>query len=493
MTTLATKLGDNIGVDHKLGWQPMIEQTSTRHYWPTLGLLFLTTTAVVAQTNYQWTQSRSGSWPTAGIAVAPTTPATVIAADGFSIYRSTSVGANWSACNYPFATFPGDALTFDPTNPTIVYGGRAHGMIKSIDGGANWFHLPNLNAGRGARAIVVDPSNSSVIYVGCPDGWGVYKSSDGGSTWSNPLSSRDVQALAIDPVNPSTIYAGTKTYYNQTGGVLRSTDGGLTWASVWPFADINALAVDPVNSQVVYAGAEVGGVMKSTNGGFTWAAVANGPANIPISTVIVHPSNAGWVYASTRGNGIYVSTDAGFTWTNVSSGLTDPYCLCMALHSPSGLLFVGTYSGSLFIGMPQLVAATATSFGLGCGAPVLTLAPTPTALPRINATARASLVNAPTSPAFVALGWSSTSAGPFPLPMPLALYGMPGCNLLQSADLGSRPLTPTGPTTAAYSLPLPNWGGLLGLHIYLQGWAVAPGANSAAIILSNGVEWVIGM
>jgi hypothetical protein len=46
--------------------------------------------------------------------------------------------------------------------------------------------------------------------------------------------------------------------------------------------------------------------------------------------------------------------------------------------------------------------------------------------------------------------------------------------------------------TATYSLPLPNWSGLIGLHLYLQGWANAPGVNAGNTIVSNGIDWLIG-
>jgi len=116
----------------------------------------------------------------------------------------------------------------------------------------------------------------------------------------------------------------------------------------------------------------------------------------------------------------------------------------------------------------------------------------PLSPPTISATAQALLTSAPTQITFVALGLSRTQVGYFTLPLPLIGYGMPGCYLLQSAEAAAQPVTFTGPTTATYSLPLPNYGGLIGLHVYLQGWAHAPGANAGATIVSNGLEWTIG-
>lgn len=135
---------------------------------------------------------------------------------------------------------------------------------------------------------------------------------------------------------------------------------------------------------------------------------------------------------------------------------------------------------------------TALTFGIGCGVPPLALSPVASARPVVGATAQAAVASVPSSLAFVSLGWSRTALGQFPLPLTLAGYGMPGCSLLQSSEAAAQPATITGPGTATYSLALPNWSGLLGLRVYLQGWAPAPGANPAGVIVSNGLEWQIG-
>ena len=134
-------------------------------------------------------------------------------------------------------------------------------------------------------------------------------------------------------------------------------------------------------------------------------------------------------------------------------------------------------------------SATA-SFGAGCGSPALSLASS--AAPIIGTTAQVAIANTPTPFAFLAVGWSNTAAGPTPLPISLAGIGMPGCFLLQSAEVLGLTAPATGAGTAAYDWPLPNLGSLIGLHVYLQGWALAPGENAAELIVSNGLEWVIG-
>jgi hypothetical protein len=130
-------------------------------------------------------------------------------------------------------------------------------------------------------------------------------------------------------------------------------------------------------------------------------------------------------------------------------------------------------------------------FGTGCGNPALVLASIATARPILSMTAQASLANIPSSVAFVSLGWSRFAMGPVALPLTLAGIGMPGCDLLQSADAAALPVTSTGAGTATFNLPIPNWSVLVGLDVYLQGWAWAPGANSGNAIVSNGLEWRI--
>jgi hypothetical protein len=137
-------------------------------------------------------------------------------------------------------------------------------------------------------------------------------------------------------------------------------------------------------------------------------------------------------------------------------------------------------------------ASEASTYGNGCGSPNLSLSPINNARPTINTTAGAALTNVPSSLAFVALGWSRTAYGPFALPLALAGFGMPGCDLLQSSEVGALPTTATGSGTASFSLPLPNLPALLGLYVYLQAFAYAPGANPSQVVLSNGVEWRIG-
>lgn len=187
-----------------------------------------------------------------------------------------------------------------------------------------------VTAGR-VNAIAVDPRDNNVVYMGAAEG-GVWKTTDGGATWT-PLTDDQPSlangAIAIDPSNPDTVYVGTgeenfayDSYYG--AGILKSTDGGATWTNiVGPFlnAKIGALAIHPSNSQILLCSSSVG-VYRSTDGAATWRQVLQGIG----TSVVFDPTNGNIAYAAIGNvignvslqtgplNGVYRSTDGGVTW-----------------------------------------------------------------------------------------------------------------------------------------------------------------------------------
>ena len=205
-------------------------------------------------------------------------------------------------------------------------------------------------------------------------------------------------------------------------------------------------------------------------------------------------SNATWEYAIAPGHGTM--------WTQVTT-TNSPlgrHGSAMVYDSARArvVMFGGSGAGGFLddtweLGLPGPAGSSAAmTYGVGCGDPALTLTPVALAPPVLGSTAQVVLSEIPSSLAFMALGWSDSTFGSFSLPLDLGSYGMPGCDLLQSTEHAAIAVTWTTPTTATYSLPLPNWSSLIGVRLYLQGWANAPGANTASVIVSNGVAWVIG-
>ena len=247
------------------------------------------------------------------------------------------------------------AVTGVPGDPYTFYVGYvAGGVWKTTDAGATWVpltdHTPIVSVG----AIAVAPSNHNVIYVGTGEaaprgnityGNGVYKSLDGGKTWSfiGLKDSRHIGALIVDPRNPNIVLVAALGHMfgpNSERGVYRTADGGKTWTRVLSKDDdTGAIDVefDPNNSRIVYAalwqarrqpwnfssGGPGSGLYRSTDGGVTWTELkGNGlPSGIlGRIKVTVSGANSKRVYAMIEAaeGGLFRSDDSGAHWTRVN-------------------------------------------------------------------------------------------------------------------------------------------------------------------------------
>ncbi|MDO8348940.1 MAG: hypothetical protein Q7T30_01800, partial [Planctomycetota bacterium] len=132
---------------------------------------------------------------------------------------------------------------------------------------------------------------------------------------------------------------------------------------------------------------------------------------------------------------------------------------------------------------------TAVAYGLSCG-PELRA----TSVPRLGQTLGWSLTALPpnTALAIASFGLSRTLAGASVLPMPLDGNGMPGCWLVADLGFGTLPAAVVG-TAATLPIPIPNALALVGLQVFSQGWAMAPGANGAGLVTSNGLRIRVGL
>src|SRR2546426_7570529 len=122
-----------------------------------------------------------------------------------------------------------------PSTPTPLYAGTCGGVFKSTDGGGSWSAANVGLSATSVLALAIDPQASTILYAGTSGG-GAFKSSDGGGSWSAAnvgLSATSVLALAIDPQASTTLYAGTSGsglgVFDASisgGGVFKSTNGG---------------------------------------------------------------------------------------------------------------------------------------------------------------------------------------------------------------------------------------------------------------------------
>ena len=192
-------------------------------------------------------------------------------------------------------------------------------------------------------AIAINPNNPNIVYMGTVGG-GVWRSNDGGTTWT-PIFDRQLAlgvgepaGIGIDPNNTNTVYVGTSGRFGRQpqAGLFKSTDGGGSWiqlgsgypagntgnASQFVSQTINAVIVDPTNSNVVYLAA-ANGLFRSTDGGQNFTAGANGfgdarSLQVDSST----PASARILYAGISGRGVFRSNDGGQNWSQVLSPAT---------------------------------------------------------------------------------------------------------------------------------------------------------------------------
>ena len=209
--------------------------------------------------------------------------------------------------------------------PTTVYAAGAGGVYRSTDGGSSW---TNLTSAFTPLSLAIDPSNSDVIYAGVYDA--VYKTTNGGTTWTKETNGLSTAALidtiVIDPSNPNTIYAGGGQFAG--GGVFKSIDGGVNWTqmdsglvvSMGGIPSVLALALDPLSTNTLYVGGNTGlQAGKTTNGAASWT-----PLTVPFGFVLgiaIHPVNDSIVFTA----GPFLlnkSINGGTTWTSPLSGFT---------------------------------------------------------------------------------------------------------------------------------------------------------------------------
>ena len=273
---------------------------------------------------------------------------------GGGVWKTTNAGVTWEPLfdGQPIASI--GALAVAPPNPLVIYAGTGEsdiradlssgdGFYKSTDGGKTWINV-GLRDSRQISRIVVDPKNPDVVYVGAlghaygpnPER-GVYKSIDGGKTWTHVLDQGPevgVSDLAMAAGNPGTLFAGTwqahrppwSTYAPLQGahsGLLRTTDGGATWTQLkgngLPEGDWGRVGVTvSADGRRVYALIDAGkkaGLYRSDDGGNTWT-LANSDSRLTsrswyFNQPTIDPNNPDVVYVPNVA--LFRSDDAGKT------------------------------------------------------------------------------------------------------------------------------------------------------------------------------------
>ncbi|HEX3466983.1 MAG TPA: hypothetical protein VHT05_02665 [Candidatus Elarobacter sp.] len=241
-------------------------------------------------------------------------------------------------------------------DPALFYAGAAGGGIwKSTNGGADWSPVFDAAGSQSVGAIAISPHDANDVWVGTGEAWprndvipgdGVYHSSDGGKTWTNAglHDTSQIARVILDPRDPKRILVaalGDPFRDTTERGVFRSTDGGKTWTNTLyagPSVGASDLAADPRDPDVLYAGmwrfrrtswsltsgGDGDGLYKSTDGGATWHQLTgNGLPAGPVGRIALAfaPSDAKRIYAivESKEGLLWRSDDGGASWKMTSS------------------------------------------------------------------------------------------------------------------------------------------------------------------------------
>jgi photosystem II stability/assembly factor-like uncharacterized protein len=301
------------------------------------------------------------------IAVHPTNKDTwYVAAAAGGVWLTVNHGITFEPIFDNYGSYSIGCLAIAPSNPNTVWVGSGEnnnqrsvsygdGIYKSVDGGKSFTNMGLKNTEHIGK-IVVHPTNENIIWVAAYGPlWssggerGVYKTTDGGATWTRTLFVSEhtgISEIAIDPNNPDILYAAAhqrrRHEYTYIGGgpesgLYKSTDGGATWKEInsgLPKGDMGrvGLAVSPADANVVYAIVEArynkGGVFRSSNKGETWSKQGSfSTSGNYYQEIICDPKDVNKVFA--MDTYMHHSTDGGknFEPTGEKNKHVDNHCI----------------------------------------------------------------------------------------------------------------------------------------------------------------------
>lgn len=242
------------------------------------------------------------------------------------------------------------------SDPDIMYAGTASGGLwKSTSGGIQWESVFDKESTASIGAVAIQQSNPSVIWVGTGEGnprnslnggYGVYRSLDGGKNWQlmGLEKTRHIHRIIIDPTNPNTIYVaaiGSPWGEHPERGIFKTTDGGTTWNKIL-FANNKTgaadLVMDPTNPNKLVAslwehkrepwfftsGGEGSGLYITHDGGNTWEertekdGLPKGELGRIGIAIASNKPNIIYALIEAKKNALYKSEDGGFTWKKIN-------------------------------------------------------------------------------------------------------------------------------------------------------------------------------
>jgi photosystem II stability/assembly factor-like uncharacterized protein len=232
------------------------------------------------------------------------------------------------------------ALVVDPDDPdqeTFYAGSASGGIWKTTNAGESWTYLSSDIPNLGTNTLAMAPSNTSVIYAGTGehfttdiDGSGMFKSTDKGNSWTQIADPADmpdfknVSRIVVDPNDENTVIATTRStvWGDFSAAIYKSTDGGSTWTRLRSSTSerYDDIDYDPSDFNTLYVAIDEKGVIKSTDGGITWQDASKGMSPGGRIEITISPVDNDRIWASAQGtlsgsgSDLYVSNDGGGSW-----------------------------------------------------------------------------------------------------------------------------------------------------------------------------------
>jgi hypothetical protein len=307
---------------------------------------------------HTWRKASSGIFdPTVSqVLVDPASPSTLFALTSAGIMKSSDAGSTWQTA----LEAPTFWMTMAPSSPSTLYASTAGGLLRSSDGGSSWSALSGVglpNTATGVQFVWVASDDANTVYANVsgsePTADGLYRSADGGASWSKTLGEFTALARVIveSPGDPSVLYVDAFP-----NGLYESLDHGATWTQISPLALV-AFAVDPYAPTTMYGAVEAAEerttYVISMDAGATWD--KGDPAGLPdrVEWLLCDPRTPDVQYAVTWtepnpgpwGTRVYRSTTGGRDWQYMSDDLPLAYLHVVVDPAADGGLYAATDQG----------------------------------------------------------------------------------------------------------------------------------------------------
>lgn len=272
----------------------------------------------------------------------PTNLDAMISVNDGGVWRSSDRGTSWTNLNSSLTLTQFYRITSDPSNASHILGGTQDNGTQRTMGTTNWAAAFGGDGGE----VCFHSQNPSRI-LGETQYNGIYRSTNGGASWSPSTSGLSGTAAWVGPIlsHPDS----ADIFYTARQSVFKSVNGGAHWSSISTgiSGTIREMAISKSDPQIMFA--TIGFlVYRSINRGYNWSLTSSGLPARTITSVTIHPDSANVVLLSFSGFGtgkVYRSSNTGNAWTNITGNLPDAPTNNVLIHPTPGVYIAATDVG----------------------------------------------------------------------------------------------------------------------------------------------------